>query len=237
MKTLKTLILAAFMALSAFGQTALTSTTTSAAITVNQTVFSVASATGISVGTRLYVIDQGQTIGELMVVSAISSTRVTVTRTGVNKSAKTSGAYVIIAPVPGAFYGYNPTGSCTAASTQYTPWINVSTGEQWLCSTTTLNWVPGWNNPASVSGTTATLASAAGANTPTGRFFIVSGTNAVTSWTLPVGFAGGEFCTIPSGAYTWTTAGNIGLAGTAVVGRVLCFTWSVSAAKWYPSYV
>jgi hypothetical protein len=67
--------------------------------------------------------------------------------------------------------------------------------------------------------------------------FHVTGTAAVTGFTIPVGFMGGSFTIIPDGAFTWTTAGNIGLAGTAVVSRTLTFTWEVNAGKFYPSYV
>lgn len=33
-------------------------------------------------------------------------------------------------------------GNCTAASTLFTPWINVTTGRQWICDTATTNWLP-----------------------------------------------------------------------------------------------
>jgi DNA-binding beta-propeller fold protein YncE len=65
----------------------------------------------------------------------------------------------------------------------------------------------------------------------------VDGTAAVTGFTIPVGFAGGSFTIIPDGNFTWTTAGNIGLAGTAVTGRALTFLYDTNAAKFWPSYV
>lgn len=65
----------------------------------------------------------------------------------------------------------------------------------------------------------------------------VSGTSAITSITLPwAGFAG-MICVLPTGVFTWTTASNIGLAGTAVVGKALYFVYDPVAGKWYPSYV
>lgn len=229
-------------ALSGFGQTALTSTTLSAAITVNQQTFSVVSTTGMTATnpkTLLYVIDKNGTKGELMTVTAVpSSTSVTVIRGSANRSAHVSGAYVVISGTNPAqsFQTANPNGPCTAANTLYTPWINTYTGEQFLCSTLSVDWVHGWNTP-SPFGVTADVASAAGLVVPGGPLFTMTGTSAITGFTLPVGFAGGSFCTMPTGAFTWTTATNIGLAGTAVVGRVLCFTWNSSTGKWYPSYV
>jgi hypothetical protein len=45
-------------------------------------------------------------------------------------------------------------------------------------------------------------------------------------------------CFIPDSAFTWDNTGNIGGGGsyTAVVGKPLYFTWSPSAALWFPSY-
>lgn len=223
----------------AFGQTALTQTATSAAMTSTQNFVNVSSATGISARTALYIIDPGNQVGELVQVQGqySSGTLLPITRGRGFQREHVSGAVVIIAPTPSAFYQRNPYGSCTAASTSYTPWINTDTGEQWLCSTITLSWVPGWNNPAA-SASTATVASAAGAILPSGPLFTVSGTAAVTGFTIPVGFSySGGFCVAPTGAFTWTTAGNIGLAGTAVVGRILCFTWNGTSSKFLPSYV
>lgn len=64
----------------------------------------------------------------------------------------------------------------------------------------------------------------------------ISGTVAVVTITLPYdGFAGVIYLR-PTGIFTWTTAGNIGLAGTAVVGKMLAMTYDSVAGKWYPSY-
>jgi hypothetical protein len=48
---------------------------------------------------------------------------------------------------------------------------------------------------------------------------------------------GGSITLIPTGAFTWTTAGNIAVAGTAVVNRALTMVYDSGTAKWYPSYV
>jgi len=136
-----------------------------------------------------------------------------------------------------SFYEFNPNGSPAADPNFTTPWVNVVTGEQWLYSALTKQWVAGWNNPSSIKGPTAAVASAAGAILPSGPLFHVTGTAAVTGFTIPVGFSGGSFRVVPDGAFTWTTAGNIGLAGTGVVGRVVEFIWDSNAGKFYPSYV
>lgn len=78
-----------------------------------------------------------------------------------------------------------------------------------------------------------TIASAA-TIAPTFLKHIVSGTAAIVNITVPyTGFAG-EFHAIPTGAFTWTAAGNIVTTGTATVGRPIVFTYLKSTAKWYP---
>ena len=64
-----------------------------------------------------------------------------------------------------------------------------------------------------------TLASAA-TIAPVNPIHFVSGTTAVVTITAPplVSATGGQITLIPTGAFSWTTAGNIALAGTAVVG-------------------
>jgi hypothetical protein len=75
-----------------------------------------------------------------------------------------------------------------------------------------------------------------GVLTPTGTVFTVSGTAAITGITLPNGATPGFRLTIvPSGIFTWTTATNIAIAGTAVVNKALDFVWN--GTKWVPSYL
>lgn len=242
-KTLTLILAGLLLAASASSQVALTSTTTTAAVLVNQTVIPVTSATGITANPRsiLYIIDKNQRVGELVTVTAVSGTNLTVERgASGTRFAHATGAYVIIGSAISeaqSFQRADPAGNCVAAQTLFTPWINVVNGRQWLCSTLTLTWVAGWNTPDVPAGITADVASAAGVVLPGGPLFTMTGTAAITGFTLPVGFAGGSFCAMPTGAFTWTTATNIGLAGTAVVGRVLCFTYNVVTAKWLPSYV
>ncbi len=242
MKT-KLFILIVLLTAAAFGQTALTSTTVTNAITVNQATFAVASTTGMTATnpkTVIYVIDKGgQGRGELMTLQAVNSaTSITVVRGSQFRAPHVAGSFAVISGtnVAQSFQLYNPVGSCVAANQLYTPWINTNTGEQWLCSTLTLAWVPGWNNPNSKNVTTA-VASAASAVLPSGPFFHMTGTMAITGFTLPVGFSGGCFTTVADDAFTWTTAGNIGDAGTAVALSTITFCYDTSAGKWYASHL
>ena len=83
-----------------------------------------------------------------------------------------------------------------------------------------------------------TIASAA-TIAPTTQIVIISGTAAVVTITAPapISAGGGTITLIPTGAFTWTTAGNIAVLGTAVVSRALTMTYDVTTTKWYPSYV
>lgn len=88
---------------------------------------------------------------------------------------------------------------------------------------------------------TGYMANSKGANvasattiTPTGQIFHVTGTTAVATINLPYTGFTGTITLIPDAAFTTTTAGNIGLASTAVIGKALHFTYD--GTKWYPSY-
>lgn len=245
---------------------ALTQTTLSAAVGINGQVLSVASATGIAAPVAnffqlLYVIGPGQMRGELMQVVSVSGTQITVNRLSEFRAAYPSGSLVVIgfqaqnsalAAGPylygSGFYEFNPPGTphsnttsaATAAAGFGTPWINAVTGEQWIYSSVVAAWVPGWGNPVPPS-TTAAVASAASAVTPSGPLFHVTGTAAITGFTRPVGCAFGKFTVIPDGNFTWTTGdGTIGLSGTAVTAKALDFVLDPAANSgagvWYPSY-
>jgi hypothetical protein len=72
---------------------------------------------------------------------------------------------------------------------------------------------------------------------PTAAITFVSGTTAVTGITVPSWMNnGGRITLIPTGVWTWTTAINIALAGTAVVNKALDFVYDAGTSKWYPSY-
>lgn len=69
---------------------------------------------------------------------------------------------------------------------------------------------------------------------PTGAIFHVTGTTPIATISLPyTGFVG-TITIIPDGIFTTTTAGNIALASTMVVGKANSMTYD--GAKWYPSY-
>ncbi|MGH7994366.1 MAG: hypothetical protein ACREDQ_12670 [Limisphaerales bacterium] len=252
-------ILLAFAPMLAFAQqNTLTQTTLSTAITSSQTVFNVASATGITAptgapgtATSIYIQDTGLT-GELVEVLAVNGTTLTVRRgaNGTAGQAHVSGA-MVLAGRPNWFYISDPGGACTAANTLVTPYVNVRDGDQFLCSTKTgvLSWVPGFTSSnQNNAGLTADVASAAGAILPSGPLFHVTGTAAITGFTVPVGCnatASGScsFTIIPDGVFTYTAAGNIapastGLnAGTAVVvvNQPITFIWDSSTSKFNPN--
>ena len=74
---------------------------------------------------------------------------------------------------------------------------------------------------------------------PTTQITFISGVAAVVTITAPapISAGGGTITLIPTGAFTWTAAGNIAVLGTAVVSRALTMTFDVTTTKWYPSYV
>lgn len=229
----------------AFAQTALTQTTLSTAVTSTSGGFVVvASATNIAVtgpttnGAVLYIIDAGATVGELDFVTSVTGTTIGVRRGmgGTKAVTHASGARVLVGQ-PGYFKTRDPQGSCVTASTDVTPIINTNTGNQWLCSTVTLTWVPGWGNMSAPAAVTTLVASAAGVVLPSGPLFHINGTAAITGFTIPVGFFSGCFTVIPDAVFTWTAAGNIALAGTAVVNKSLSFCWDATNAKFVPSYI
>ena len=248
-------------------QTALTQTTLTAAVGAGPTPFSgtttgytttvsLASTTGlINSGVPLYIQSIIYVDNEEMAVISFSSTTLTaVVQRGYGSTTvqpHVSGTMALIGP-PGAFNMQDPTGqstmtqpgACVAANTAFTPYVNALTGKQFLCSTVTNTWVPGWNNTSSPVGATASVASAASAITPSGPFFTVTGAAAVTGFNIPVGFNGTAFgggCFVvradPASTATWTAAGNISIAGTFTANKMFTFCWDAVTSKWVPSAV
>lgn len=88
--------------------------------------------------------------------------------------------------------------------------------------------------------TTAAAPTIASATTiaPTTSIVFVSGTTAIATITAPspISAGGGQITIIPTGLFTTTTAGNIALGSTAVVGKALIMTYDATTGKWYPSY-
>jgi hypothetical protein len=72
----------------------------------------------------------------------------------------------------------------------------------------------------------------------------VSGVAAMTLMALPYDGFSGSLKFRPTGIFTWATGGAatavnkpFGLAGTAVVGKVLEFVYDIYSGLWYPSYI
>jgi hypothetical protein len=243
------LLILLFAAPSFAQQYTLTQTTLSADLPPNVTSFGLASVTNVtgvvtSNNTDLYI-DR-----ELMQVVSVNTTAKTVTvLRGVSgtQAAEHRSGQMVLSGAPAAFINYDPEGGCSTTAPKSPPenvpaqpTINTRTGNQWLCSSLTKTWVPGFGNPG-VSGTpianTALVADAAGVVLPSGPQFEMGGaTNAVTGFTIPVGcnataVGGCQFTVIPTTAWTWTTAGNIATVGTAVADLAITFRWDATTSK------
>ena len=247
LRILSSILLAVFVALApAYAQTALTQTSLSAAISSSSaTSLKVASATGITAGqTVLYIEDGTGAVGEAVFVNSVSGTTIGVTRGYYGLAAPhISGALVLVGP-PNAFLTVDPSGSCTPGTglAAYTPAINLKTGNQWLCSSITNSWVPGFFNDSVSAGTSAAVASAA-TMTPSGPLFHVTGTTAITTIGSAVGMGGSAtsvvgapFCIIPDALGSATAGNNIALGTTFVVNKLLCYTFDQTNKKYVPSY-
>lgn len=137
-------------------QAAITYTTLSSAVTGGggysgfgtktfQTSVTLASLTNVnaavngSVQTIIEVDDEA-----MGVLSVNSTTNVVQVLRGYNGSIANphnSGAPVMVGPT-NYFYAVNPSGACNLTGTVVTPYINLITGQQWLCDTTTSTWTP-----------------------------------------------------------------------------------------------
>lgn len=260
MKTL-TKIALAFVALTSlsFGQVILSSTTLGAAITtLNGTSLTLASTstmqnqgTANQINTCLYI--DAEVFG---VVTVVDSTHVTVQQRGRGcgglglssrpmTHANAATVYFALTVTNGSivtpaatYIGRNEqvysenVGTCTAANELALPRIYLYSGDVFDCLGG--QWIqvnkPGFQRLGSV------VASVAGVITPTGNVFHVSGALAITGITVPNGWQPGmSISVIPDGTFTWTTATNIALAGTAVVNKLIIFVWSGS--KWVPSVI
>lgn len=252
-KLISVLSLVLAFAVASFGQTTnsnLITTTTSlaAAITSSSaTSLRVASATGITANmTVLFIHDGSGGNSEAVFVNSVSGTTIGVTRgyNGTQSNPHLSGSVVLVGPAGnGPFVNTDPSGSCDAPSSWY-PTVNIFTSNQWICSSISSSWVPGFFNTSRTPGVTTAVASVAGATNPSGPLFHVSGTNAITAWgsstSAGLGDGGGSatqpygasFCVIPDAAFTWTATNNIATAGTAVANLVICFTFDGTNKKY-----
>ncbi len=103
------------------------------------------------------------------------------------------------------------------------------------------------DNNASFSGTVTTAAfqsfsgpgglltiNGSGVIGPTNQIHHVAGAGPLKTITVPTGFTTGAIYLIPDATWSYDLTGNIGLAGTAVIGRVVIFTYD--GTHWWPSY-
>lgn len=267
------LVLLAGLAGACFGQTSLTQTTLASAVsgpslysgsspTISGTV-TLAACTGLAgpilPGTPSSIIYVGREAMGIWSIN-LTSCNAVVSRgyLGTNAAPHPSGDMVLYGPnyavtiaqggnpVPNGLFQQDPpvNGTCVPTATPTSPWVNVLTGSQWLCSSITNTWVPGFQNPWITDGAwqTATVPAAAGAVTPSGPLFVISGAGAITGFNIPLGCdataVGGCSFTVISAAgatWTWTAAGNIMTAGTGTAGHLFTFIWSASLQKFVPS--
>jgi len=240
-------------------------TTLSAAVTNSQTYVQVASVTGINgYGPNLKPVPSSASSPqsniyvdrEQMLVLSISGTTLQVVRgvNGTTAHAHVSGQMVLSGPAV-AFYTYDPGGTpgsggggtsgvgCTSTAVLSTPWLNVRTGAQWICSSLSSTWVPGFNNPAAYDAPvpTASHNSATAAMVVSGPLFHVTGTSSMTSITIPVGcnattVGGCSFAVIPDGACGFTAGNNIAASTTCVANKTIYFVWDNVNSKFVASY-
>jgi len=259
MKNVKLITLLLALAAACFGQVILPTTTLGAAITTtNGTSLTLASTSTMQnagpanqINTCLFI--DAELFG---VVTVVDSTHVTVQQRGrgcgaIGLSARptlhANGATVYFANtvingttvIPASRYIGNPSqdsgvdyGACTATNELVLPRIYIFGGYLFDCLGG--HWVQ-TGGPGMTQFFGSTVASPAGVLTATGTAFKVSGTNAITGINVPNGWAPGAcLALIPTGTFTTTTATNIALASTAVVGKTLFECWDGS--KWNPSY-
>lgn len=223
----------------AHAQNVLNAPTLAAALSTTTSTVQLSSATGVTAPgpnqTNLVVLVVDN---EAMLVQTISGTTATVARGqyGTRRVAHLSGATVWVAPDKALVRGARPSGSCTRTNLPYVPLVYISPGESTGRSGDTFDCLGGQfvqtNQPVAFFGSTVTNATSI---TPTGTSFKISGTGAIATIVVPAGWAAGNCLYIePLAAYTTGTGGNILIASTAVIGKVMIMCWD--GAKWLPSY-
>jgi hypothetical protein len=124
---------ALLVAVSAFGQATLTSTTLSAAIaSTSDTCFNVTTATGFVAPNMAFV--DGEAIN-IISPTETAATRVCGLRgaSGTRATTHASGATIYVGP-PNYFSTYDRSGSCTSTKEQVLPVVNTSNGTVWQCA-------------------------------------------------------------------------------------------------------
>ena len=121
--------------------------------------------------------------------------------------------------------GYNAAASAAGVSNE------ITIGNSSCTSLRLAPLITGYTSAAPTIASAATIA-------PTKPISFVSGTTTVDTITAPapISAGGGSITLIPTGIFATSTAGNIALATTAVVGKALILTYDATTTKWYPSY-
>jgi hypothetical protein len=208
MKKLFSILLLATLAVSAWGAN-LTTTTFSAAVSKNDQIVSVASASGMTARST-----QTNTIlfsgREAMRVATISSTKITVERgtDGTKQYSHASGETVYVG-APGDFHSNDPAGTCTTTE-QALPFINITNGKIFDCRGSV--WVEGAGQLGTpVSGITA-IDLGAGAHHTTSLTFTDLAIGSVTNASKGIGVL---LYTLPAGAIGISSAYmSVALAGS-----------------------
>ena len=252
---LKCLILVALIACVAItgsAQTAMTTTTLSAAVTTSQQTVTLASATGVNNASRpISSSEIGAPTGasytllfvdkEAMAVNSINTTSLvaTVIRgwNGTLQTPHVSGAKVWVGPSY-AYGNFDPAGACQRSTLPYLPRVVPTTGNIWDCTGNTGVWAsfaafPGKMVVGSQLTAAATLTLYAPIHHVTASTVTIS---TISAAALP---ANGCVTLIPDAAMTGattSTGGNIALATTFVANKALIMCYDATAAKWYPSY-
>jgi hypothetical protein len=149
---------------------------------------------------------------------------------GLNSSVTTQSGYSVNATVISATNNYAFTGTIPSGTGRYNLYMGGTAD----------NYLGGPLITAGLKATSAAAPTIASATTiaPTTQIAFISGTTAIATITAPspISLGGGQITLIPTGIFTTTTAGNIALASTAVVGKALIMTYDATTTKWYPSY-
>jgi hypothetical protein len=236
-------VLVGFCAL-ASAQTVTTNTTLAAAMlrgdqTINLTSSTGVLAAGLAPSTGIYV-DR-----EYMTITANSNPNSPGALWGVKRgaggtlqTAHASGATVWVGVPSNGPFDQGPidrVGACTAGSLPFLPVIQVRTGNIVYCANGQYGNFT--NNPQVGTVLASQAGVMSGAFAITAKTTHISGTNAITGFTVPPGLPdGGSFTLIPDGNFTVTNATNVAIASTAVTGKALVYTWDRTSGKLYPSY-